>query len=75
MISCNFFSVNQPAPKEIQLFSFESCLLLTSKLRGIQSSQKQKHRYRHKNTQRADLLRIGRSKDARCEGLTQTELL
>ncbi len=33
--------VNQPAPKETQLFSFESRLSLTGKLHGIQSSQKQ----------------------------------
>jgi hypothetical protein len=40
---CSFWPhiVNQPAPKETQLFSFESCLLLTGKLRGTLPSQKQ----------------------------------
>ncbi len=32
--------VNQPAPKETQLLTFESHLLLTGKLLGIQLSQK-----------------------------------
>jgi hypothetical protein len=34
--------VNIPAPKDTQLFTFKSHLLLTGKLDGIQSSQKHK---------------------------------
>ncbi len=37
--------VNELAPKETQLFLFKSCLLLTGKVHGIQSSQK--HEKKH----------------------------
>jgi hypothetical protein len=63
----------KPARSQLkQLLSFKSCLLLTGKLHGIHSSQKQKSQYSSRNTRRADLPNKGRGKDADCERLTQT---